>query len=361
LNFLSFLLCFYTMINFYAFLLIVALGDYTVHSTLSGWVNDWDGDMQWSAGSNRMITGLYSVHSNGREDRRWRFYHGSINKVHCESPYWTEPLNSEDQAISASCLHNEAVSGFKSKYSNRKEDRVWYLQCCSLTNVALKDMGLSGYLNDWDAVLDFRCEDNEVLTGVYSVHSNAHEDRRWAARCASLVRTHGLVLQSTWSPWMNTWDGWIYFTAGKNMIVTGFSSVHDNGKEDRRWKFCSGSVKGVQCKPQSWSKWVNTWDSVLSFTCPRNEALYAVTSQHHNGKEDRRWKFQCCKVSSNFALKKEAFTRYLNNWDEPIHFFCPSADEVVVGMYSYHDNDVEDRRWKARCAKLVDDLPRIGN
>jgi len=342
------------MINFYAFLLIVVtLGDYTIHSTLSGWVNDWDGDMQWSAGSNRMITGLYSLHNDAKEDRRWRFYHGSINKVQCKSPYWTESLNSWDQAISASCSQNEAVSGFKSKHSNGKEDRVWYLQCCSLTNVALKDMGLSAYLNDWDAVLNFRCEDNEVLTGVYSVHSNSHEDRRWAARCASVVRTHGLlVLQSTWSSWMNAWDTRFTFTAGNNMI-TGFSSVHDNGKEDRRWKFSSGSVKGVQCKPQRWSQWVNDWDTILSFTCPRNEALYGVTSYHGNDKEDRRWKFQCCKVSSNFALKKEAFTSYLNNWDEPIHFFCPSADEVVVGMYSYHDNDTEDRRWKARCAKLT--------
>lgn len=330
---------------------------YTVNSISTGWVNDWDNPVDWSAESNRMMTGFYSEHNNKKEDRRWKIWHGSVERIRCDSRYLKGPLNDYDKVLSATCSQNEAVCGLKSQHHNTKEDRIWYFQCCKLTDVALKDMGLTGYLNDWDGVLDFRCQNNEVLTGLYSVHDNLREDRRWAARCAALVSVSDLQLQSEWTAWMNKFDEPLTFTAGSNRMITGFSSVHDNSKEDRRWKFFHGHSNSVQCIAQSDSGWVNDWDKVLSFTCPTNQALCGVSSYHNNGKEDRRWRFQCCRVASNFYLKKEAFTGYLNKWDEPIEFFCPSADEVIVGMYSYHDNGKEDRRWKARCAKLIFQVP----
>merc|ERR1719268_501570 len=36
--------------------------------------NDWDEPLSFQAGTNRMITGFYSSHDNGKEDRRYAFY-----------------------------------------------------------------------------------------------------------------------------------------------------------------------------------------------------------------------------------------------------------------------------------------------
>jgi len=318
----------------------------------AGWVNDPDGVMEWHAGENRMVTGMVSIYDLFTKDRRWKFYRGSVEGVSCDSsPGWTPFLNSYDETISAGCKQNEAISGFYSHHDNKKEDREWKFECCKLTKFALKDQGLSPYLNYYKDDIDFRCKDNEVMTGLYSIHDNRSEDRRWKARCAALVSFPGLSLDSQWTGWMNEWDETLVFhTEG---MVTGFSSVHDNKKEDRRWQFSHSYLSGGECVHQEWGDYVNDWDGVMSFTCPDGEALNGVHSIHDNYKEDRRWKFSCCKLSSPFGLLKFVFTDYINNWDEPFQFFCPSLDQVVIGMDSYHDNYHEDRRWKARCAKLT--------
>ena len=38
----------------------------------------------------------------------------------------------------------------------------------------------------------------------------------------------------------------------------------------------------------------NDLDGVLIFQCPHGGAVTGVSSFHDNGKEDRRFKFQCC-------------------------------------------------------------------
>jgi len=233
------------------------------------------------------------------------------------------------------------------------EDRRWKFQCCKVTNVHLKDMGFTNYLNNWDGKLDYKCGHNEVLTGLYSVHSNSHEDRRWKVSCARLVPIPKLVVSSSWSGWENDWDGRMHFTAGAHNMITGFFSVHDNRMEDRRWKFLSGSARGVHCQPQRWTDWKNDWEGVLNFHCPAQQVLYGVESYHDNGKQDRRWKFKCCRVSSNVSLQKKRLTGSINDWDENLQWWCSKSDEVVVSLYSYHSNHYEDRRWNARCAELT--------
>jgi len=162
--------------------------DYSVPSTKSGWVNRWDGRMDWSTpGRDQMITGLYSRHSNRKEDRIWKFYYGSASGgVQCNSKYWTNYLNAWDRPLSFSCPANEAISGFYSTHHNRKEDRRWKIQCCKVTNAQLIEGGFTRYLNSWDGLLDYRCANDEVLVGVYSRHHNRKEDRIWKAKCARL-------------------------------------------------------------------------------------------------------------------------------------------------------------------------------
>jgi len=143
------------------------------------------------------------------------------------------------------------------------------------------------------------------------------------------------------------------YNPGQNRMITGFYSKHDNKREDRRWKFYSGYASGVVCSTRSWTDWVNWWDDTMSFECAGNEALQRIYSYHDNKREDRRWKFKCCRVSSNAHLISGGWTDYKNDWDSKLDYECPNSNTVVVGIKSYHDNKKEDRRWKFKCAELL--------
>jgi len=138
-------------------------------------------------------------------------------------------------------------------------------------------------------------------------------------------------------------------------MITGFYSKHDNVREDRLWAFYSAAASGVSCTAQGWHGWANNWDSPLSFVCPNNQAMHSVISVHDNHKEDRRWKFRCCVVSSNAYLKRGGWTDLLNHWDGRLDFRCKPT-EVLAGLESYHHNHYEDRRWKFHCAELLNKL-----
>jgi len=135
-------------------------------------------------------------------------------------------------------------------------------------------------------------------------------------------------------------------------MFTGIISVHDNGREDRVWAFHYAAASGVTCKTQVLGGWANNWDDPLSFACPHNQALSTVYSYHDNYREDRRWKFGCCVVSSNAYLQRLGWTNWVNNWDARLDFRCQD-DEVLVGLKSYHDNHREDRRWRFQCSRLM--------
>ena len=40
---------------------------------LGGWANEWDIDMNFRCPTGKYISHMYSIHNNGREDRRFRF------------------------------------------------------------------------------------------------------------------------------------------------------------------------------------------------------------------------------------------------------------------------------------------------
>ena len=105
-------------------------------------------------------------------------------------------------------------------------------------------------------------------------------------------------------------------------MITGFFSEHDNNREDRRWRIYSAAAHGVSCKRQGEHGYANNWDDKLTFVYPDNQALSTVISHHDNHREDRRWRFGCCVVSSNAYLKRGRWTNNVNNWDARLDFRC---------------------------------------
>ncbi|GFR61580.1 hemagglutinin/amebocyte aggregation factor [Elysia marginata] len=95
----------------------------------------------------------------------------------------------------------------------------------------------------------------------------------------------------------------------------------------------------------------NDFDGELNFECPANEVFYSIYSVHDNNYEDRRWRFTCRQAPAGATPGRCSWTGdYVNTWDEPVSYVCP-RNWVLAGVHSYHSNDAEDRRWKFKCCK----------
>ena len=98
------------------------------------------------------------------------------------------------------------------------------------------------------------------------------------------------------------------------------------------------------------AQWNNVWDSILHKECPNGQAFYRVVSTHHDGYEDRLWDWYCrsyAQISSSCS-----WHGYVNGFDEAFLFSCP-INQLMTGAYSEHHDGYEDRRWKFRCCSLV--------
>ena len=95
------------------------------------------------------------------------------------------------------------------------------------------------------------------------------------------------------------------------------------------------------------SQYQNDYDQPLDVRCHKGAGMYQVQSIYNGGARDRRWSWQCKnhKLSGNTQC---AFTDYVNHFDEPMYFMCGS-NQYIAGVYSYHDNGHEDRRWIFTC------------
>lgn len=93
--------------------------------------------------------------------------------------------------------------------------------------------------------------------------------------------------------------------------------------------------------------WDNGWDGVLNRQCGDTNGFYRVRSQHHNGYEDRRWDWYCG-VRAQASFDHCYWSGYVNSWRYLIAYEC-NPNYILKGVYSYHSNSQEDRRWNYLC------------
>jgi len=95
--------------------------------------------------------------------------------------------------------------------------------------------------------------------------------------------------------WQNSWDGRHYMYCRNGQHIRKLQSIHDNHREDRLWQADCGDVAGVKADQScSWTGNVNGWDEMLTYNCPSGKVITGMDSTHNNGREDRVFKFRCC-------------------------------------------------------------------
>ena len=74
--------------------------------------------------------------------------------------------------------------------------------------------------------------------------------------------------------------------------------------------------------------------------CPANEYIIAgVYSYHSDNSEDRRWRFTCYAIPNRKTISHRQ-TDFVNDWDQKMKFEAHQG-EVIIGVYSYHSNNQE--------------------
>ncbi|XP_041359299.1 hemagglutinin/amebocyte aggregation factor-like [Gigantopelta aegis] len=97
--------------------------------------------------------------------------------------------------------------------------------------------------------------------------------------------------------------------------------------------------------------WINNWDELIAYECHGIGALVGVESKHNNAVEDRRFKFKCCAVRG-LRYNSCYTSNYINVFDGNMDKQNGNK-EVFKGIYSYHSNRHEDRRWKVKICRVV--------
>ncbi|XP_063056141.1 hemagglutinin/amebocyte aggregation factor-like [Engraulis encrasicolus] len=151
--------------------------------------------------------------------------------------------------------------------------------------------------NEFDGYLAFRCPCHQSISTISSYHSNPHEDRRFSISCKPLFLAATSCHQSHW---VNNFDARFDFTCGKNEALTGIYSYHSNLHEDRRFMFhcCSADLILNGCR---WTQYLNNFDQPFTYQVPNNMVIAGVSSYHHSFYEDRRYRLYVCEMEEGFA------------------------------------------------------------
>ncbi|XP_063397302.1 hemagglutinin/amebocyte aggregation factor-like [Mytilus trossulus] len=149
------------------------------------------------------------------------------------------------------------------------------------------------WVNDYDGDMYFECPRGKAISYLYSTHHNRHEDRKWALEC----RSTGSESHSCYKTphYVNDWDEFFSFECNNSGFICGMDSIHDNRREDRRFRFQCCSIAGKDLS-QCYRTWRNRYDYPDSVRVPNGYVIRGVSSTHDNRKEDRRYSWEVCQL-----------------------------------------------------------------
>jgi len=250
---------------------------------------------------------------------------------------------------------NIILTGLNSTFSRETQDRRYRFNEAQLSKgIQCTDEVWSEYVNNFDENLDFECDANFAISGFESIHNDYKKDRRFNFRCCDLSNGGKFVISSIYETgFVNQIDGDVGFNCGYMEVLVGLLSNHND--RDSRFKLrCgrltpAGDFATVMRNPTSWSpNYLQQLNHILEFTAPRNHFIVGFQSFHGNWHEDRRWKIGTSSIDEA-VCSLGAWSQFANPIREPLDWMCP-ANHVLAGVYSENRNG--DREWKFQCCDI---------
>merc|ERR1711951_270788 len=214
--------------------------------------------------------------------------------------------------------------------------------------------------------------------------------RTKALGCSMLRVILALALLGCALAWQNNWDRPHNFQCSGGQYIYRIRSYHHNHYEDRRWLAYCTRVSGIKAdRSCAWTGWVNSWDGILSYTCPwcyttdkktrweecrisscacprgtygencekechcQNGASCTSPGRCSNGCA-YGWAGKDCQAKIDAAPTQCVMSSYANNWDATMDFNVGPNGYAIAGAFSFHDNGREDRRWKFMYRRVND-------
>ena len=85
--------------------------------------------------------------------------------------------------------------------------------------------------------------------------------------------------------------------------------------------------------------YVNSFDNPVATLCRPNYYIAGVYSYHDNGREDRRFNYRCC-INAKQCTRNCRLIGPVNNFDGRMNYNL-GRGQVMVGAFSWHRNDKE--------------------
>jgi len=189
--------------------------------------------------------------------------------------------------------------------------------------------------NGWDAEQWCLCKPGQKVSSMKSWHDNGREDRRWEMKCED-IKPEFKVTSSRWfhTTSANAWDGHVKWEGWwDDSFLVGMTSVHDNHREDRQFKFMTtrSDLWDVTNSCWGWRK-INHYDHELNLNTHGDEVIVGLQSWHSNHREDREWWAVVCKLKSKCntggVLKTDiSRARFSNEKALHVHFDTVDASK----------------------------------
>jgi len=107
------------------------------------WINGYDDEFTYICPGNKVIAGVCSHHNSGKEDRKFNFYCVDLENAEKTNCSWTGWVNDYDKDMNYICPGNKVIAGVHSKHNNHKEDRKFDFYCCNITP-SVQEIWISG-------------------------------------------------------------------------------------------------------------------------------------------------------------------------------------------------------------------------
>lgn len=132
--------------------------------------------------------------------------------------------NEMDKDQYCRCPPGERVSVFSSQHSNKKEDRVWSLECEKIAADRPFDASAmyheTGHINSFDGAMDWSgIHENSFLVGMESYHSGKKEDRRYNFFFQN--SEHWVLTKCVTNKQVNVYDGDLHVVLDADKVIAG--------------------------------------------------------------------------------------------------------------------------------------------